>query len=96
MVRPEFIFNSVQEHLTIKNGKPVGHSKHVAIRDGKGTKTCVSFCADGKQKTQRKALTKKELAAIKKHEYIPALFKDVMLGSQLLRFSRTKKNRRQK
>jgi hypothetical protein len=84
------------------NGKPVGHLKHVAIRDGQGIKMCIAF-ENGRRKTVKQALTKKELAAIQKNEYLPALFSSPMKmlrgpqqQPQPLRFSKTKKNRQRK
>jgi hypothetical protein len=59
---------------------------------------CIAF-KNGRRKTVKHALTKKELAAIQKNEYLPALFSSPMkmlLGPQPLRFSKTKKNRQRK
>ncbi len=69
----------------------------VSIRNGQGIKMCIAF-ENGRRKTVKQALTKKELAAIQKNEYLPALFSSPMkmlLGPQQqpLRFSKTKKNR---
>ncbi len=106
----DFVYNSTQEHLTMKNGKPVGHSTHIVIKNGKGTKQCIQYNPDGTRKIISKKLTGAEMGAIHRKEYLPALFKGAMeslrLGRPLgwncktgvsqtqMRSAKTKKNRR--
>lgn len=100
-----FVYNSMQEHITIKNGKRVGHSTHITIKNNKGAKKCVQYNPDGSRKFITRKLTAAELGAIKRKEYLPALFKGAMenlrLGKQLSWVScnapaATKKNKRRK
>jgi len=87
-----FNYNSVQEHFTMKNGKQVGHSTHVTIKNGKGVKKCVEYGPSGKRKAVTKNLTRKEVKAIREKQYLPALFKDAMEALRLgnpLQFKRS-------
>ena len=78
-----FVYNSTQEHITIKNGKPVGHSTRVIIKNNKGSKQCIQYNPDGTRKFITKKLTATELGAIKRKEYLPALFKGAMESLRL-------------
>jgi hypothetical protein len=96
-----FVYNSTQEHITLKNGKPVGHSTHIVIKNNKGTKKCIQYDPDGSRKFITKKLSAKEIGAIKRKEYLPALFKGAMESLRLGRplswncaAAATKKNRR--
>ena len=99
-----FVYNSTQEHLTVVRGKPVGHSTHITIKNGLGRKQCIQYNKDGTRKIITKKLTGAEMGAIRRKEYLPALFKGAMeslrLGRPLnwtcsqTRSSKTKKNRR--
>lgn len=94
-----FVYNSTQEHITIVNGKRVGHSTHITIKNGKGHKKCVKYTGEGKPKEVRCNLTRKEMKAIKEKEYLPALFQPVMEQLRLglpMRFSKTRKNNNKK
>ena len=62
----------------MKNGKQVGHSTHVTIKNGKGVKKCVEYSPSGKRKAVTKKLMAKEIKAIREKQYLPALFKDAM------------------
>jgi hypothetical protein len=102
-----FVYNSTQEHLTVVRGKPVGHSTHITIKNGIGRKQCIQYNKDGTRKIITKKLTGPEMGAIRRKEYLPALFKGAMeslrLGKPLswicgssskVRSTKTKKNRR--
>ena len=78
-----FVYNSLQEHITMKNGKRVGHSTHLTIKNNKGTKKCVQYNPDGSRKFITRKLTAAELGAIKRKEYLPALFKGPMESLRL-------------
>ena len=78
-----FVYNSTQEHITMKNGKQVGHSTRVIIKNNKGTKQCTQYNPDGTRKFITKKLTAAELGAIKRKEYLPALFKGAMESLRL-------------
>lgn len=78
-----FVYNSTQEHITIVNGKPVGHSTHLTIKNNKGLKKCVQYNPNGTRKFITKKLTASEMGAIKRKEYLPALFKGAMESLRL-------------
>ncbi len=77
------MYNSMQEHITMKNGKRVGHSTHITIKNNKGTKKCIQYNSDGSRKFITKKLTNAEMGAIKRKEYLPALFKGAMENLRL-------------
>jgi hypothetical protein len=94
-----FIYNSTQEHIVMVNGKRVGHSTHITIKNGKGHKKCIKYTGEGKPKEAKCTLSNKEMKAIKEKEYLPALFAPVMKQLRLgapLRFSKTRKNNNKK
>ncbi len=67
----------------MKNGKRVGHSTHLTIKNNSGTKKCVQYNPDGSRKFITRKLTAAELGGIKRKEYLPALFKGPMESLRL-------------
>lgn len=70
-----FIYHSEQIHADYKNGKGQTRRNSVTIRNKKGTKTVEVLNAKGKTIKKRiHSLTKKEIAKIRKNQFIPGLF----------------------
>ena len=70
-----FKYTSEQTHSDIVNGKQKIKTKRVTIRGKSGYKS-VSFYVNGRKKTSKRKLTKKEIDCIRRCQFIPGLFKD--------------------
>ena len=62
------------EQLQYKDGKM--KSRRVSIKGSRGTKEVIVQTARGKIKKSRKTLKKREIACIKRCQFVPGLFKD--------------------
>lgn len=75
-MKPIFNYHSEQKHEIIcKNGKCTKKMNSVTIKNGKGIKEVIVKGPIGKAKRTTKRLSKKEIKAIRKNEFIPGLFK---------------------
>jgi hypothetical protein len=96
-----FAYESHQLHSVSVNGKTIQRENKVAINNGKGKKSVI-VTENGKTRKSEKSLNKSELRCIRKHKYIPGLFKDCLKGvnARLIksntRKSHSKKTRRNK
>lgn len=72
-----FMYNSVQSHSDFKNGKGQTKTNRVTIRGKSGYKMITIRNKSGRvTKKSRKPLTQKQIACIKKCQFVPGLFKD--------------------
>ena len=72
-----FTYNSVQTHSEFKNGKGRTKTNRVTIKGKTGYKMITIRNASGRiTKKSKKRLSKKEVACIKKCQFVPGLFKD--------------------
>jgi hypothetical protein len=72
-----FIYNSIQTHSEIINGKGIKKTNHVKIRGKTGFKMITIRNKSGKiTKKSKKRLTRKEIGCIKKCKFVPGLFND--------------------
>lgn len=72
-----FVYNSVQTHSNFKNGKGRTKTNRVTIRGKTGYKMITVRNRSGRvTKKSKKSLTKKEIACIKRCQFVPGLFKD--------------------
>jgi len=71
--RNGYSYTSEQQHSEYNNGKKRIKTQRVVIRGKKGYKQ-VSVVVNGKRKTSKKKLTAKEMACIRRCEYVPDLF----------------------
>jgi hypothetical protein len=72
-----FTYNSVQTHSEFKNGKGRTKTNRVTIKGKAGYKMITIRNASGRiTKKSKKRLSKKEVACIKKCQFVPGLFKD--------------------
>ena len=71
-----FQYNSVQTHVDLHNGKRRNKTQRVYIRGSKGFKQVTIQGSTGKRQTSKKSLTKKEIACIRKCQFIPGLFRE--------------------
>jgi len=70
-----FNYTSTQTHSDIIHGKRKIKIKRVTIRGKVGHKS-VTIQTDGRKKTSKRKLTKKEIKCIQRCQFIPGLFKD--------------------
>ena len=70
-----FKYTSVQSHSDFVNGSLKKKIQTVKINGKKGFKS-VSVVTNGRRSTSKKRLTKKEMACIRRCQFIPGLFKD--------------------
>ena len=68
-------YDSTQFHREMVNGTEQVKIQTVSIHGTKGTKE-VTLIQDGKKKTHRKPLTRKQIACIRRCQRIPGLFND--------------------
>ena len=68
------MYEYYSEQLQYKNGKM--KSRRVTIKGARGTKEVIEKSARGKIKKSRKTLKKREIACIKRCQFVPGLFKD--------------------
>jgi hypothetical protein len=73
--RKMFRYTSVQTHSEYKNGKRRTKTKSVKVNGKKGYKF-VTFRNNSGTKKSKKPLTRKEIACIRKCQFIPGLFDD--------------------
>ena len=72
-----FQYNSVQTHSEFKHGKGQTKTHRVTIRGKSGYKMITVRNKSGRvTKKSKKRLTQKEIACIKKCQFVPGLFKD--------------------
>lgn len=72
-----FVYNSVQSHSEFKNGKGQTKVNRVKISGKTGYKSVTIRNKSGRvTKKSKKRLTKKEIACIKRCQFVPGLFKD--------------------
>lgn len=72
-----FVYSSVQRHTTMVNGKKKTRVNSVTVKNNKGVKEVRYLGKSGRvTRRNKKALTKKEIACIKRCKFIPGLFKD--------------------
>jgi len=70
-----FNYTSEQTHSDLVNGKLQVKTKRVTIRGTSGYKSVVTQ-VNGRKKTSKRKLTKKEIKCIRRCQFIPGLFKD--------------------
>jgi len=70
-----FTYTSEQTHYDIVDGKKQKKTNRVTIRGTSGHKS-VSVEINGRKKTSKRKLTKKEIHCIRRCKFIPGLFKD--------------------
>jgi hypothetical protein len=70
-----FQYDSVQTHIDLHQGKRRNKTQRVFIRGSKGFKEVVLQGPTGKRRTSKKPLSKKEIACIRKCQFIPGLFR---------------------
>ena len=70
-----FKYTSVQSHSDFVNGTLKNKIQTVKINGKKGFKS-VSVVNNGRRSTSKKRLTRKEMACIRRCQFIPGLFKD--------------------
>jgi hypothetical protein len=70
-----YLYTSEQTHSDIVNGKQKIKTKRVTIRGKTGHKS-VTVRINGRKKTSKRKLTKKEIDCIRRCQFIPGLFKD--------------------
>ena len=71
-----FTYNSVQTHSEFKNGKGRTKTNRVTIKGKTGYKMITIRGPSGRiTKKSKKRLSKKEVACIKKCQFVPGLFK---------------------
>ena len=70
-----FTYTSEQTHSDFVNGKLQVKTKRVTIRGTSGYKSVVTQ-VNGRKKTSKRKLTKKEITCIRRCQFIPGLFKD--------------------
>jgi hypothetical protein len=71
-----FRYESVQMHSDHHHGKQRTKTQRVVIRGSKGFKQVTLQGPTGKRRTSKKSLSKKEIACIRKCQFIPGLFQD--------------------
>lgn len=72
-----FTYNSIQTHSEFKKGKGRTKTNRVTIRGKTGYKMITIRSASGRiTKKSKKRLSKKEIACIKKCQFVPGLFKE--------------------
>jgi len=71
----KFSYTSEQVHSFVVNGKSMTRKHSVAIKNGKGSKS-VEYRNGSHVSSKTKRLTQTELNCIKRHKFIPGLFKD--------------------
>lgn len=72
-----FYYNSVQTHSEFKAGKGQTKTNRVTIKGKSGYKMITIRNKSGRiTKKSKKRLSQKEIACIKKCQFIPGLFKD--------------------
>jgi DNA-binding protein YbaB len=69
------LYTSEQTHSDIVQGKKQIKTKRVTIRGKSGYKS-VTIQINGRKKTSKRKLTKKEIDCIRRCQFIPGLFKD--------------------
>jgi hypothetical protein len=70
-----FTYHSEQIHSDLVDGKQKMKTKRVTIRGKSGYKS-VTVQVNGRKKTSKRKLTKKEINCIRRCQFIPGLFKD--------------------
>jgi len=70
-----FTYTSEQTHSDLVNGRLQVKTKRVTIRGKTGHKSVVTQI-NGRSKTSKRKLTKKEIQCIRRCQFIPGLFKD--------------------
>jgi hypothetical protein len=70
-----FRYDSTQTHSDLRDGVPRTKTQRVTIRGSKGHKE-VTIHTNGRKKTAKKKLTKKEIACIRACQFIPGLFRN--------------------
>jgi len=70
-----FTYTSEQTHSDIINGSQKIKTRRVTIRGNSGHKS-VTVQVNGRKKTSKRKLTKKEIKCIRRCQFIPGLFKD--------------------
>jgi len=70
-----FQYHSVQTHMDLHRGTQRTKTQRVSIRGSKGFKQVVLQEPNGKRRTSKKKLTKKEIQCIRKCQFIPGLFR---------------------
>lgn len=70
-----FRYDSTQVHSDQHNGSLHTKTQRVTIRGKKGHKE-VMIVKNGRKNTSKKKLTAKEIACIRKCQFIPGLFRD--------------------
>jgi hypothetical protein len=69
-----YTYTSEQTHSETVHGKQQVKSKRVTIRGTTGYKS-VTVHSNGRKKTSKRKLTKKEIDCIRRCQFIPGLFK---------------------
>jgi hypothetical protein len=69
------LYTSEQTHSDIVQGRQQIKTKRVTIRGKLGYKS-VTIQINGRKKTSKRKLTKKEIDCIRRCKFIPGLFKD--------------------
>jgi hypothetical protein len=70
-----YLYTSEQTHSDIVHGKQQKKTKRVTIRGKSGHKS-VTVQINGRKKTSKRKLTKKEIDCIRRCQFIPGLFKN--------------------
>lgn len=70
-----FTYTSEQTHSDLVHGKQKMKTKRVTIRGTTGYKS-VTVQINGRKKTSKRKLTKKEIQCIRRCQFIPGLFKE--------------------
>jgi hypothetical protein len=71
-----FEYHSIQTHIDLHQGKRRNKTQRVSIKGSKGFKEVMIQGPNGKRRTNKKKLTKKEIQCIRKCQFIPGLFRD--------------------
>jgi hypothetical protein len=70
-----FTYTSEQTHSDLVKGKQQMKIKRVTIRGTSGHKSVITQ-VNGRKRTSKRKLTKKEIQCIRRCQFIPGLFKD--------------------
>ena len=75
VVKRGYHYTSEQSHSEFTNGKRRMKTQRVTINGPKGYKEVITSM-NGKRRTSKKKLTKKEIECIRRCQFVPGLFKD--------------------
>lgn len=67
-------------HADTLNGKYQAHMNVLEVRNGVGKKTVIDILPSGRRRKTVKALTGKEVEAIRRRQFIPDLFSGMLAG----------------